>query len=132
MRRPILAIPILLAALCTAGAAEAKRVRSGDGFTEQAVVSCLSGATISGVTTAFVAIPLAHSGIGTGVAASAVAASAGVGCGLGVAYTAAATGYSWAWRSFVAPPDEPEIEDLPTAPLPPERPRETLIHAAFP
>lgn len=122
MRRFLFAA--VLASSFAAGAAQAQ----DDSFTERAVVSCLSGATVSGLTTGLVLMPLANTGIGTTVAASAVALSAGVGCGFGLAFTTAAAGYSWAWRSMVAAPSEPTSAR--TRPLPEQADPKSMIHAA--
>ncbi|SMH60514.1 hypothetical protein [Azospirillum agricola] len=118
-----LALP-LTAATLGAGSAHAQ----DDSFTERAVVSCLSGATVSGLTSGLVLMPLVNSGIGTSVAVSAVALSAGVGCGAGLAFTTASTGYSWVYRNVTKAPAEAT-----SAPSPAMRERTTpnpMLHAA--
>lgn len=129
MRRLFPALAFLLASLA-AGQATAQPVAE-ESFTERAVVSCLTGATVSGVTTAYVTMPLAQTGgAATAIAASAVVASAGLGCGFGVVWAATATGYSWAWRSLVTAPAEPE--QRPLRQLPAEQQSKDLIHAELP
>lgn len=129
MRRLFPALAFLLASL-SAGQASAQPVTE-ESFTERAVVSCLTGATVSGVTTAYVTMPLAQSGgAATAVAASAVVASAGLGCGFGVVWAATATGYSWAWRSLVTAPAEPEQRPLRQSPA--DQQAKELIHAELP
>lgn len=123
MRRFLFAV--VLALPFAPGAAQAQ----DDSFTERAVVSCLSGATVSGLTTGLVLMPLANTGVGTTVAASAIALSAGVGCGFGLAFTTAAAGYSWAWRSMVPPPGEPTSARTP--PQPEQADPKGMIHAAW-
>lgn len=128
MRRLFPMLSFLLVSL--AGAETSAQSVAEDSFTERAVVSCLTGATISGVTTAYVTMPLAQSGgAATAVAASAVVASAGVGCGVGVVWAATATGYSWAWRSLVTPPNP---EERPARQLPTEAAPKGMIHAELP
>jgi len=118
-----LALPMAAAASLGAGSAVAQET-----FTERAVVSCLSGATVSGLTSGLVLMPLANSGVGTTVAVSAVALSAGVGCGFGLAFTTAAAGYSWAWRSIANPPEPTSAR----TPMPPGQAEpKGMIHAAW-
>ncbi len=115
--RSALLLPLALAGLLSAGSASAQETQS---FTEQAVISCLSGATVSGLTSGLILMPLVNSGVATSIAVSAVAASATVGCGAGVAYTAAYTGYSWAWHSMSG---APKVE--------PVNATKGMIHAAW-
>lgn len=135
MRRFLTAAAIALPALAVSGYAESARAQATDSFAERAVVSCLSGATVSGLTSGLLLAPLANSGIGTPVIASAIAISAGIGCGAGFAFTTAAAGYSWAWRTMTAPLSTP-------APVPAPKPVPTptefdktdnkgMIHAAW-
>jgi hypothetical protein len=117
-----LALPLAVAGTLTVGAAQAQEIPS---FTEQAVISCLSGATVSGLTSGLILMPLVNSGVATSIAVSAVAASATVGCGAGVAYIAAYAGYSWAWHG---------MSDKTTPQPTPAMPATTvkgLIHAAW-
>ncbi len=123
MRRFLFAATLALAMAASPAHAQ------DDTFTERAVVSCLSGATVSGLTTGLVLMPLANTGVATTVAASAVALSAGVGCGFGLAFTTAAAGYSWAWRTMVTPPNEPAPA---RAPMPDELvDPKGMIHASW-
>lgn len=112
-------LPLALVGTLTVGAAQAQEVPT---FTEQAVISCLSGATVSGLTSGLILMPLVNSGVATSIAVSAVAASATVGCGAGVAYIAAYAGYSWAWNS---------LGDKTTTQPATLTPMKGLIHAAW-
>lgn len=112
-------LPLALAGTLSATAVQAQEAPT---FTEQAVISCLSGATVSGLTSGLILMPLVNSGVATSVAVSAVAASATVGCGAGVAYIAAYAGYSWAWRGMG---DNTTTQPAPLTPM------KGLIHAAW-
>lgn len=116
------ALPLVLAGTLTVGAAQAQEIPT---FTEQAVISCLSGATVSGLTSGLILMPLVNSGVATSVAVSAVAASATIGCGAGVAYIAAYAGYSWAWHGMGE-----KATTQPTNPMPATTVK-GLIHAAW-
>lgn len=118
-----LALPLAATLLAVPGSA------SAEGVVERAAVSCLTGATLSGVTTAFLAAPLFQSGPGSAVAISAVTTSAGVGCGVGLVWSVTATGYSWAWRTLFGGSEQMAPS---RRPLPSEAPAKDLIHAELP
>ncbi len=132
MRRILAAAAIALPAAAVSSYAGSASAQAVESFAERAVVSCLSGATVSGLTSGLLLAPLANSGLGTPVVVSAIAISAGVGCGAGLAFTTAAAGYSWAWRSMTSPfSSAPPAKPAPTPAEFDKTDGKGLIHASW-